>query len=239
MSEKHLRSGSTLPALKPGVIRLYSMKYCPFAQRARLVLAHKNIPHEVVNIHLKDKPDWFLLKNPQGTVPAVEVDDKLVYESTAVSEWLDDVHASNRLQPSDPYRKAWDRILLEYFGKLGSAFYTVLLKPEEIDKVAEELGKHYKYYEETLAKRGGPYFGGTNPAMIDFYIWPVFERLQVLGTRHKKIHIDKSNYPKLSSWIEAISTVPAVKKTTIDTKALLHFLDSAASGTPDFDYGIN
>ncbi|CAG5135284.1 unnamed protein product [Candidula unifasciata] len=239
MPEKHLRSGSALPPLKAGVIRHYSMLYCPFAQRVRLVLAHKNIPHETVNVHLKDKPEWLQQKNPQGTVPILELDDKIIYESTSVSEYLDDVFPSNKLQPSDPYRKAQDRILLEYLGKLGASFYTLLLKPEEIEKVAEDLGKHFKYYEDTLVKRGGPYFGGKTPAMIDFYMWPLFERFQAYGTRNKKIYIDKSNYPKLAEWLEALKTLPAVQATSTDTKTLLHFLDSVADGTFDYDYGIN
>lgn len=75
--------------------------------------------HETVNIHLRDKPDWFLTKNPLGAVPVLEIDDKIVYESTAACEWLDDVYPQSRLQPSDPYQRALDRILLEYFGKVS------------------------------------------------------------------------------------------------------------------------
>lgn len=36
-------AGSTFPPLSPGTPRLYSMRFCPFAQRARLVLAHKRV----------------------------------------------------------------------------------------------------------------------------------------------------------------------------------------------------
>ena len=36
--------GSTCPEVKPGVLRLYSMRFCPYAQRTRLVLAAKRIP---------------------------------------------------------------------------------------------------------------------------------------------------------------------------------------------------
>ena len=37
--------GSKCPEVKPdGILRLYSMKFCPYAQRTRLVLAAKKIP---------------------------------------------------------------------------------------------------------------------------------------------------------------------------------------------------
>lgn len=39
-----LVSGSILPALVPGKIRLYSMRFCPYAQRIHLVLDAKQIP---------------------------------------------------------------------------------------------------------------------------------------------------------------------------------------------------
>ena len=45
MSLKHLKVGSEMPPLTKGTLRLYSMVFCPYAQRARLVLAAKNIPY--------------------------------------------------------------------------------------------------------------------------------------------------------------------------------------------------
>lgn len=42
------------------------MKFCPYAQRTRLVLNAKGIPHDVVNINLKDKPEWYFKIHPEG-----------------------------------------------------------------------------------------------------------------------------------------------------------------------------
>jgi hypothetical protein len=44
MSSIHLGEDSEFPPLSKGKLRLYSMVFCPYALRARLVLAAKNIP---------------------------------------------------------------------------------------------------------------------------------------------------------------------------------------------------
>ena len=38
-------AGSEFPPLKPGILRLYSMRFCPYSQRVRLVLEAKNIKY--------------------------------------------------------------------------------------------------------------------------------------------------------------------------------------------------
>lgn len=37
-------SGDPQPGDASGVLRLYSMRFCPFAQRTRMALIHKKIP---------------------------------------------------------------------------------------------------------------------------------------------------------------------------------------------------
>ncbi|XP_059156089.1 glutathione S-transferase omega-1-like [Physella acuta] len=238
MTQKSFQKGTPLPPLQPGLLRLYSMRFCPFAQRTRLVLLYKNIPFETINVDLKHKPDWFFDKNPLGLVPIVELDDKIIYESTATCEWLDDIYPQHRLQPSDPYTKAWDRTLLEYFGKLTTLIYAFLREPDKREKNVEELQKHLKFYEDTLAKRTGPFFGGETPSMIDFYLWPHFERIPVLESIDTRAGVSKDNFPHLATWFDVMCQLPAVKATMWDAKTHLHFIQSYASGKPDYDFGL-
>ena len=46
-----------------------------------LALEEKNIPYDTVLINLQDKPEWFKQLVPTQLVPAVKINDKLVYES--------------------------------------------------------------------------------------------------------------------------------------------------------------
>lgn len=86
--------------------------------------------YEVVNINLKNKPDWFFEKNPSGTVPVLETSKgQLIWESPVACEYLDEAFPGKKLMPSDPYERACYRMLLEDFSKVlcdqsGTVFLT-------------------------------------------------------------------------------------------------------------------
>ena len=89
MSEYAYTAGSQFPPLTEGLVRLYSMRFCPYSQRVRLVLAAKNVKHETVNINTKRKPEWYSEINPMGTVPCLQYkDDKVITDSLIISEYL-------------------------------------------------------------------------------------------------------------------------------------------------------
>lgn len=78
--------------------------------------------NEIVNINLSKKPEWYMEKiNPLGKVPAIQKDDKILYESAVCCDYLDQVYPNNKLTPDDPYQQAKDRILVEHFGQVKIA----------------------------------------------------------------------------------------------------------------------
>ncbi|XP_073402607.1 glutathione S-transferase omega-1-like isoform X1 [Dendrobates tinctorius] len=193
-SQRSLAKGSAAPGPVPeGILRLYSMRFCPFAQRARLVLVAKGIKHEVVNINLKDKPDWFFEKSPLGLVPSIETSDgKIIYESPIVCDYLDETFPENKLTPADPYEKAQQKILLEHFSAVTAALYKIMFAKKDNQDATELKNQFFeklKKFEEVLTKRNSHYFGGESVSMIDYMIWPWFERfiifdvLEVTGVR--------------------------------------------------------
>jgi glutathione S-transferase len=73
---------------------------------------------ETVNINLKEKPEWFLELAPLGTVPAIQKDDIIVYDSPIVCQYLDETYPGEKLTPNDPYQKAKDAMLVERYSKV-------------------------------------------------------------------------------------------------------------------------
>jgi len=235
------RAGDPFPPLQKTALRYYSMRFCPFAQRTRLVLEHKQIPFETVNINLADKPSWFWEKNPEGTVPVLEKGDHVITDSTATCDWLDDMYPCHRLTPCDPYVKARDRMLLEYFGNIIRLFYGKLRKPETLEEGVQDLQKRFQHLENELSNREGPLYGGTSPSMIDFLMWPHMERLPVLAKRlDPRMSVSVSTYPRLAAWYTHMYDVTAVKATMLDHQTHDVFLKAYELDPHgvDYDYGI-
>jgi glutaredoxin 2 len=164
MSLSHLGPGSVNPPLQKGLLRLYSMVFCPYAQRVRLVLAAKQILYETVNIKLKVKPEWYKDINPAQTVPCLQFDDgRTLGESLIVSEYLDDAFPDkNRLKPSDAYENARQKLAIEWFSK-AIPFYYRIGRNENTEEVFTQFKTHLKnFLTEYLNERN--FLGG-----IDFY----------------------------------------------------------------------
>lgn len=206
MSTAHLTTGSTLPPKKDdGLLRLYSMNFCPFAQRVRLVLKAKNIPHEIVNINLINKPEWYFQIHPEGKVPALDVGSQIIVESLDICDWLEDHYPENPLYPSDPKAKELDKQMIQKWGAVIQVFYRCFFNINNEEKTSKEwVGEFLKVlepFENELAKRGTTFFGGNHPGMLDYMIWPWTERAGIFALKfNEKPPLEDGQIPLLRRW---------------------------------------
>ncbi|CAN9499722.1 unnamed protein product [Ophioblennius macclurei] len=237
-TEKCLAKGSAAPGpVEKGKIRIYSMRFCPFAQRTRLVLNAKGIKHDTVNIHLRDKPDWFLEKNPLGLVPTLETSaGEVIYESPITCDYLDEVYPEKKLLPSSPFERAQQKMLLEQFSKIPPYFYKIptgMKNGDDVSGLEAELQEHIVKLNVVLKKKNTKFFGGDSITMIDYLMWPWFERLASFDMN--KV-VDST--PELKKWIEHMMADPAVKASGFSADTYKAFYQTYISGTPNFDYGL-
>ncbi|NXP07903.1 GSTO1 transferase, partial [Thinocorus orbignyianus] len=236
---RSLGKGSAAPGPVPeGVIRLYSMRFCPYAQRTRMVLRAKGISHEVININLKNKPDWFFEKNPFGLVPVLETaKGQLIYESPITCEYLDDAFPGKKLQPSDPYERALQKMFFEHFAKVTPVVfkYNVAVRDgQDTTELKAEIAEKFGKLEEILAKRNTVFYGGDSVSLLDYLIWPWFERLEALYLTDCLKHT-----PKLQRWMEAMKQDPAVKATMTDPQTYRGYLQLYMKNSHEAcDYGL-
>ncbi|KAL4695603.1 hypothetical protein H8959_000698 [Pygathrix nigripes] len=218
-SARSLGKGSAPPGPVPeGSIRVYSMRFCLFAERTRLVLKAKGIRHEVININLKNKPEWFFKKNPFGLVPVLEnSQDQLIYESPITCEYLDEAYPGKKLLPDDP---------------LGSFIRSQ--NKENYAGLKEEFRKEFTELEEVLTNKKTMFFGGNSISMIDYLIWPWFERLEAM-----KLYECVDHTPKLKLWMAAMKEDPTVSALLTSEKDWQSFLELYLQNCPEAcDYGL-
>jgi glutathione S-transferase len=87
------------------MLELYHAKISTCSQKVRLVLAEKNLAWKssIVNLAAGQQlsPEYLKI-NPNGVVPTLIDDGHIVRDSTVINEYIEDVHSSKPLRPTDP-----------------------------------------------------------------------------------------------------------------------------------------
>lgn len=95
------------------MIELYHNGMSTCSQKVRITLAEKGQPFTSHHFNLRagdqHKPDYLKL-NPNGVVPTIIHDGRVIYESAVIDEYLDEVFAEPPLHSADPYERARMRI---------------------------------------------------------------------------------------------------------------------------------
>ena len=77
--------------------------------RVRIALGLKGLSYGHASYSLRDgeqRSPAYLALNPQGLVPALEIDGAVLTQSLAIIEYLDEVYPEPRLLPADPLLRA-------------------------------------------------------------------------------------------------------------------------------------
>jgi glutathione S-transferase len=172
---------------------------CPYAARARIVLAEKGIEFEVVEIDLSDRPAWLYEKNPAGRVPVLEEEGWLLPESVVIMEFLEERYPEPPLLPPDPADRAAVRLLI-FRDKDFTDPYYAFRRGEEGARV--ELDAALGRFEALLAER--PYLGGMEYGLADIAFVPWLLRARdMLG-------VGLEGFPSLSDWLARLEHRPAI-----------------------------
>ncbi|KAL4234998.1 Glutathione S-transferase omega-1 [Mactra antiquata] len=238
-TQKAFTTGSEFPPLDQGVLRLYSMRMCPYAQRTRILLRHKNIEHETVNINLKEKPEWYLEKiTPLGKVPAIQKDDLIVYDSSIVNDYIDATYPGEKLTPQDPLQLAKDRMFLEQMTQVVGPFYKIFLSGGQSMEAAPMVLSGLDVAEKELKTRNTPFFCGTKMGMLDVLLFPHLERASLLGKFSPVLALNQDRFPHFLAWIETMMNVPAVRETATPAEVLLKYIQMIKEKNVNYDEGL-
>lgn len=206
-------------------ITLYYGSGSPYAWRVQLALEHKALPYEqkLLSFSAGDtrKPEFIAL-NPRHTVPTLVDGDFVIYESNAITEYLDDAYPGRgaALFPGDAKTRAtiW-RLMMEvdnYGTKAidGVTDYVFGTKPEEREPqklvearaaVSEEFAQMSRYI------RGDFLVGPLSAA--DFSLYPLVAFMYRARVKLPDFDADSLLTPELRHWKTRIEALPYFERT--------------------------
>tara|TARA_Y100000590_G_C15445830_1_gene910714 strand:- start:138 stop:752 length:615 start_codon:yes stop_codon:yes gene_type:complete len=92
-------------------MKLYDYKGAPNPRRVKIFAAEKDIQLELIQCDLakgEHKTPDFLVKNPSGKIPVLELDDgRCISESVAICRYLEEIRPEPNLFGSNPYELAY------------------------------------------------------------------------------------------------------------------------------------
>ena len=186
-------------------MKLYTYWRSTSSYRVRIALALKKLEAEQAFVHLvrnggeQNAPSYRAI-NPQGRVPALELDDGSVLpQSPAILEYLEEIYPAPALLPSNPVARAKVRAVASIIGcdihplhnvgplnHLRKAFGGS--EKEVADWIATWVGKGLSAVEALIDDHG--FCFGPEPTLADVYLIP-----QLYAARRFGVHVDP--YPRI------------------------------------------
>jgi len=202
-------------------MKLYNFFRSGTSHRLRIALNLKGVSAEYIAVDLRTEEhlkEAFKSLNPQGLVPALVHDDRVLIQSPAIIEWLEERYPTPALLPQDADQRAHVRALAAVVG--------CDIHPLNNRRVLEYLRHQFKADEtaintwcatwisagfdalEALLKadsQRGRFCFGESPSLADVYLVP-----QVESARRFKV--DMTQWPLIAAVEAACMQLDAFKQ---------------------------
>ena len=198
-------------------MRLYSFFASSAAFRVRIALNLKGVDYETVAVNLSQgehRGAEFLATNPQATVPVIDDDGVVLWQSLAIIDYLDSRYPTPRLIPAEPVARARVQALAQLIVCEIHPLNNLRVRnylSQELHLDAEAQSRWYRHWIaegfaslEAQVKNfsGGRYCCGDAVSVADVCLVP-----QVYNAR--RFDCDLTPYPTLVRIADGLRAEPA------------------------------
>lgn len=202
---------------------VYGTPISTYVRTVRLLLEEANAEYDLEKVGIFDGENTsaeYLAKNPFGKVPTLEIDGEILYETSAITEYLNTVLANNKFSPSEPLLQARMRQIMAiidsylYPRAIGTIVIQRLIVPNQGGQTDEDKVKNAIAPAQTAVKAietlivGSPYLLSSDISLADFHLIPIFIYL----SKTPEFDLVTAQTPKLRTWWQQVNQLPSVKK---------------------------
>lgn len=196
--------------------KLYYHPFSTFARRVRIALIEKSIPAELVEVDMvarAHRAPAYLALNPYGRVPTLEEDGFVLYESTAILEYLEATHPTPPFVPADPRGRALVAMHmklcdLQLARQTGTIIFPKRFLPKErwneeaMAQAKKEIDKHLEVLENQL--KGKEYLVADRYSLVEVCYTPFVEFFPL---------VEVTPPPAVAAWTARMLERPSAKET--------------------------
>lgn len=204
-------------------ITVYGTPISTYVRTTRMLLEQAGVHYHLEDVGIfngDNQSSDYLVKNPFGKVPTLEVDGTVIYETTAITDYVNTALADGQFSPADPLRRAR---MLQIMGIVDSYLYPAvigtiviqrLIVPNQGGETDEPAVKsaiapaHTAIAAIEALMTGESYLLGEEISIADFYVIPVLLYL----SQTPEFQPVMSQSPKLLAWWERTRQLPVVQK---------------------------
>ena len=203
---------------------IYGPGYSTFARTVRLALEEKGADYDLVEVDLLSgagQSAEHLARHPFGKVPAFEHDGLELYETDAITRYVDEAFEGVDLQPADAAGRAR---MAQAISIIGGYAYPAMISQIFVQRAVmpmtggtadeDAIAAAIPQAETAVAALeklidGNAYLAGDRLSLADLLLIPVYDYFAQIPEGQKML----AKAPNLQRWWDTVRTRPSVAKT--------------------------
>jgi glutathione S-transferase len=202
-------------------VNVYGLERSVYTRIARLALEEKGVPYTLCEVEIfgaDGVPTEHLVHHPFGRIPVLEQGGFWLYETTAITRYVDEAFPGPSLQPREPMARAKVNQIVSildsyaYRSMVWGVFVERVLSGSSFDEasVRESLAASEKCLSALAAIVDcDPFLVTPDLTLADLHAFPILKYLSLAPEGRELV----ASFPDLDRWLATMLLRPSVQRT--------------------------